>query len=252
MQYLLSRKMHIISTTVFLIGLASFGLAYYSASFAKRPKSVQGFTMISRQSFTPNNGEKTILTGTHVRYQKQDGSWKLVNTYFKSDGTVRNTDSGFGAPDIGVFRVDEGKKQLDFLSSMEVAPQESELLMTHEQALRSDPRFIKEDEVMGYKTLVLRLPGQDESEFTDIYYAPVFRGIALKRVIVSKIGVETIEPLSIEVGEPDTAVFSSAPDYPVNYDKFNKKIETMEKMGNMEAAEGLRKQLNQQKSRSQN
>jgi len=243
------RRAKIISLSVFLLGAATVGIAY-SLAYARKPKPLPGFTMFSKQTLTLAESGETQLRGNIERYQKSDGSWALVNTYYLPDGTIYNRDKGFGQLGRGVFRVNEKSKLLSFLSPMSSKPNE----LSEDDViagLRKDPHFVREEDVMGYKTYVLRYPDAADPGYVENYLAPALHGLVIKSVSVMSIGVEVIEPVRIIPGEPSESVFGGMPDYPVNYEHFEKKIEATEKAGKREVAEEMRRQLQQRRSGKQ-
>ena len=74
--------------------------------------------------------------------------------------------------------------------------------------LREDPHFTREDYVMGYKTFVLRFPAKDHTEYREMFLAPELQNMPIKHVVVSKAGTETIEPMRIEIGDPEIRLWS--------------------------------------------
>ena len=85
-----------------------------------------------------------------------------------------------------------------------------------ESGLRSDPRFVRQDNLLGHKTYVLRHE-RGGSEYVEIHYAVDLQGLAIKYVFLSKGTVEVIEPTMIQLGEPDDSIFGM-PNLPVNYE----------------------------------
>lgn len=236
MSHTLSKRIRVLSITVFLLGIVTASLAY-SINYVRRPKPV-GFTMISTTTFTPSDGSPTRLAGTQVRFQKADGTWKESITYYNHDGTVYKEDTVFGQLGRGVFQVDEEGKALNFLSSMPASAAE-----IPRPDLRKDQRFVKEELVLGYKTYVLRQPDDDNSGYSASYYAPALANLPIKYITVSSAGTTVSEPVRIEIGEPSDEVFNSTPDLPVKYDHYRDKIQTMEERGHREAAEQMRRDL---------
>ena len=238
------KRLRFASVSIFLLGAMTAALAY-SINHRHSPKPPSGFTMIQRQTFTPAEGGKPVLKADIQRYQKSDGSWVLMHTYYLPDGTFDKADKGFGQLGRGVFRVDENSKALSFLSPM-AADQPIFSADAFTEHMRKNTRFSREEMVLGYKTLVLHSPGE-EGAYDEIYYAPELQGMIIKNVFAYPFGVEVIEPTSIALGEPPDSLFAK-PDYPVDYRHFEKKIEATEKAGNREVAEQLRQQLQKQKT----
>jgi hypothetical protein len=173
MSYIFSNRFKTLSITVFLLGAVTAGFAY-SVKLAQRPKPAIGFTITSRQTAALVDGTPAGSI-TEVRYQKSDGSWKQVRTYFGPDGKMLKEDIGFGQSGRGVFHVDKENKALQFLSQMEVQTVNKAAYDRHK-----DEKFVRDDTVLGYKTEVLRFTQDDGSGYTDKYFAPALQGLPIK------------------------------------------------------------------------
>ena len=79
-----------------------------------------------------------------------------------------------------------------------------------DEMLRHDAHFAREEDVMGYKTFVLRFPTKDDTEYSETFLAPELQGLAIKLVFVSKAGIEVIEPIRIDVGDPEIRLWSES------------------------------------------
>jgi hypothetical protein len=213
-----SKILRIVSILVFALGLITVAMAY-GIRYSKKPHTAIGFKMNSTQTFTPAGGNPR-LSATIERFQKADGGYKLTNTYYNPDGSVQRTSSSFAQTGRGVFRVDENSKTLNYLSP------KSERPAITEDSLRKNPQFIREEDVLGYKTFVARIPDDDGSAgYTELYQAIALQGLIIKMVAVSDVGTTVIEPIKIEVGEPDARIFENVPNYPVNYTEYEQKIQ---------------------------
>ena len=179
MPSLLSKKPILIVATLLLIVTAGAVWLYFSKT-PKRPRT--GFTMISKQIFTPHDSTEKCLGAIQVRFQNAAGSWRQVNTLLNPNGTVRK------AIDTGGYV--EAKRS--------------------DEMLRKDPHFTREEYVMGYKTFVLRWPKKDQTEYRETFLAPELQGMPIKHVVVSKAGTETIEPMRIEIGDPEIRLWSES------------------------------------------
>lgn len=233
-----SKRIRTFSATVLLMGLVTAALAF-TLNQVRKPKTVLAYTIVSKRTFTPSDGGEPRHEVTMTRYQKSDGMWKQVITYFNSDGTVYKKSMAFGQPGRGVFQVDEEKKEISFISPMEKAIADLPL-----SDLRSDPGFVKESSVLGYETFVLRATEEDGSgDYEEVYYAPAFHNLSLKTVSFSKRGTSILEPVEIKIGEPNEEEFNSLPDWEIKYDRFQEKIQVLEDRGKHEAADQMRQEL---------
>lgn len=193
--------------------------------------------MISRQPFP---GE--ITHSDAIRYQRSDGTFKVVQTYYYADGAVAKKSILFGIPGQGVFSLSNSKGPLEFLSAMRPKEQTSYVRVNDGH---SQPNFVRDDWVQGHQTYVLRFP-DNEGGYIETYYAPELDGEPLRSVSVSAGGISIEEFIQLRLGEPDDKVFGPLPKLLVNYDLFRSKIATMEEAGKHEAAEALQRELDQQ------
>jgi hypothetical protein len=239
-----------ISISIFVIGAVSAGFAY-SLQKKKSPQLQQrkGFTLRMKGTTIPfvprqlDPRESTHTTTT--RYQKSDGTFKQERIYYNANGTVVKKDILFGVPGQGVFKLNNPQGPLEFLSSMSPKDQASYVRVDDG---RSQPNFLREDVVQGYKTYVLRFPDEDGGYF-ETYSAPELDGQPLRKVAVSRGGVTIQEVAEITLGDPDDGVFGPLPNMLVSYDLFRVKITAMEEAGKHDAAEALQRQLDEQISK---
>jgi len=145
-----------------------------------------GFTIVSTQTITATDSDVKRLRGVHVRYQRSDCMVKDIKTYFKEDGM----------PDPP--RIQQYLKRNHHSLSAE--------------ALRKNPSFDREEEVLGFQTFVLRHNhGSGSDEYVETFLAPELQGIRIKQVVVMKGTIEVIEPVSILLGEPDEKILTIVP-----------------------------------------
>jgi hypothetical protein len=234
-----SNRMRAVSVILFLLGIVTAILAY-SVNHAKRPKPPIALTMISKQTLTPT-GEPPQQGFIKMRYQRSDGSWKQHSTYTSPDGKTKRQELVFGLIGRGVFQVDEQHRVLHFISAMTASP----LYVSSD--LRRDERYVKDDSVLGYETRVLRFMADDGSGYTENYYAPGLQDLLIKTVSVSENGVSVTEAVQIRLGEASEDEFGSLPDWPIRYERFEEKIESLEEAGNGDAAEQMRQLLKQER-----
>lgn len=254
-----SKLVRRLSLPVFLIGLLTSGLIYYSKNYANQPQPMTGFTLVTTQVFTPSADATfppsfpiqpgvPMLAAIIVRYDRVDGTWRQVTTSYKPDGSVAKVDNGFATPGRGVFRVNEEQRKLTFLSGSRVSADQPYFT---EAILRNDPRFIREEKVQGFNTYVLRTIDADGTKH-ERYYAPALRGFPIKDVRVLKEGVEVREPVQIILGNPPDSVFDlKADDYPIDYNHFLSKIEAAQKSGHNQIADEMRQQMQEMQRREQ-
>ena len=193
----LNGKYRSLSLIVFLLGVASVTYAYFISQSAAQYAS--GFTLTSKMTLRPSGSNTSQTTGSRVRYQKSDGSFKQITTYLKADGTPGKTITLVGVLGRGVFEFTDNAVRMEFLS-----PMRSEIPVKSEAEIKDIHHHnrLRDEVVQGYKTLVVRLPGESPNSFTELYHAFALQDFPIKTVNVTDAGVLTIEPTKIELGEP--------------------------------------------------
>lgn len=253
MDFQFSRKAKLMSVALFVIGIVSVTVAY-SLQRANRLKlrPAKGFTIITKETITMNDPSMQAEPGQAdyvitARYQKSDGTWKEVRTAYKSSGKVLREQISFGIPGKGVFQIDKDKEVLSFLSQMPSKEQTSYVPITNGH---DNKRFSRDEEVQGYKTYVLHYAVAEDGSYEDEYYAPDLDGYAIKSVKLAPYGSSVTEAIQITLGDPDESLFSSLPNFSVDYDRFEKKIQAIEDDGHRDTAETMRRQLEQERAKN--
>lgn len=239
-----SGRMKVVSSVVFILGLTTALLAY-TLNRPYKPEPRVGFTMVSEQTVTPSDGTPPQPGFKKVRHQRADGSWNQVSRYASPDGKFAKEDVATGVVGRGVFEVDKKRRVLHFLSAL--SP-DSVGLTTD---LRKDEHYVRDESVLGYETRVLRFPNDDGSGYTERYYAPALQGVALKSVSVGEGGTSVTEAVQVQLGEPAESEFA-LPDWPVEYDRYEQKIEQLEDAGRPGTAEQMRQTLEQKRQNRPN
>lgn len=232
-----SKRIRTLSVAVFLLGVVTAAFAL-TLNQVRKPRSVLAYTIISKRTFTPADGGAPRHEVTMARYQKSDGTWKELITYFDPNGAFYKKTTAFGQPGRGVFQVDEEKKEMSFISPMESAIADLPLF-----DLRNDPRLVKEASVLGYQTFVLREIEDSSGDYTENYLAPAFHNLSLKSISFSERRMSVLEPVEIKIGEPNEGEFTSLPNWEIKYDLFQEKIQVLEDRGNNEVADQMRQEL---------
>ncbi|HEY0100135.1 MAG TPA: hypothetical protein VGB76_14390 [Pyrinomonadaceae bacterium] len=173
--------------------------------------SPSAFTISWERTETSADGHSRLLRTT-TRYQRSDGLYKLVQIYPAREDAAGHVETYYGYVGLGLFRLDETQGRLVF-----VASQSDERSEDVEAALRSDPRFDREEDVRGQRALVMRTVGEDEAAYKEEFHAPALGGLLVRRVEHSAIRREVWEPTGIEFGEPAASLFAdidrNRPDY---------------------------------------
>ncbi|HEY0097928.1 MAG TPA: hypothetical protein VGB76_03140 [Pyrinomonadaceae bacterium] len=200
--------------------------------------SFAAYTLEQRQTFTPQGGEP-FVNAKKERYQRSDGVFLLVHTYYRPDGSVITVETGLGYLGSGAYRVDEKNNLLEF-----VAVQDSDAPTATEEQLRADPGFEQEETLAGQRTLVARYSEKGAAaNYRQVYRAPELQNLALKTVIVSPRGEEIIEPVRLDPGEPPATLFDKALRYRKSYARYEERIRQTEQKGDVERASMMRKHL---------
>jgi len=234
----LSGKYRTISVLVFFLGVATVTYAYITSQPAMQ-SATTGFTLTSKMTFTPSGSNTNQITGSRVRYQKSNGAFKQITTYLKADGTPDKVVTLVGVLGRGVFEFSENAQSMEFLS-----PMRAQIPMMSEAEIRNTHHHnsLRDDVVQGYKTLVVRLPGENSKAFTELYHAFALQDFPIKTINVTDAGILTIEPTKIELGEPSHNLLA-LPNLPISYERFEQKIQSMEESGRHDTAETMRQQL---------
>lgn len=236
-----------ISIAIFVIGAVSAGLAY---SLQKRSgpqfRQRKGFTLRMKSTSTltiPRQPVPNEIThSSSIRYQRSDGTFKEVQTYFNAKDEAVKKHILFGLPGQGVFSLNNPKGPLEFLSAMPPKEQTSLVRINDGHGERS---FVRDDWVQGHQTYVLRFPDEDGGYF-EMYCVAELDGQPIRTVSVSTGGVSINEVVQITPGDPDDQVFGPLPKLLVNYDLFKSKIATMDERGKPEVARALQRELDEQ------
>ena len=241
-------RFRLIAIGIFIIGVVSAGFAY-SLHRRNGPKLRQrkGFTLKTRDTnilFIPrlHPFPNEIASADTIRYQRSDGTFKQVRTYYHATGRVVKKEILFGIPGQGVFKIINSQGPLNFLSSM---PPKEKTSYVPDSDGHWQPTFLKDDWVQGHQTYVLRFPDQDGG-YLDMYCAPELDGYPIREVNVSPGGVSITEVVQITLGDPDDSVFGPLPNFLVDYDFFKQKIAVMEEAGKHETAQALQREMDEQ------
>jgi hypothetical protein len=184
--------------------------------------SPAAFTLSVSHTVTRPDGQERLIS-TQQRFQRSDGTYKLVQTFYALDGTTERVQTIFGFIGLGVFRLDEEHKRLVF-----IGPQIDDRTADVEQSLHASDLLAREEFVAGVRAVVWRQAGRRKKEFVEEYRAPSLGGLVIKRVKVSALGRETVEPTAIELGEPAPGLFSELLSYPVDYSSYERQVEETE------------------------
>jgi hypothetical protein len=234
MKTILSHKLRFASLAVLGLGVVALILAYQSRATSQEGR--QGFTLYSTMT-TIMEGGTPAITGTRIRYQRADGSFKQVTTYLAPDGTTTKTDILYGLPNRGVFLVEEKEKRIEFISSLS----EKSIVLSEEDLHSVHRNIVREENLLGYRVLVARVG--DDSDYTELYHAPSLMGFQIKTVSANPTSTLTIEPTKIVLGNPPASEIANVPRYPMSYLLFEEKIKTVEDRGSAEAAQKMRETL---------
>lgn len=236
-----------ISVAIFVIGAVSAGFAYsLRKPNAPTLKPRKGFILTTKSTviltISRPSVAREITHSNSIRYQRSNGTFKEVQTYYDANNAVIKKTIIFGIPGQGVFSLTNPEGPLQFLSSMR--PKEEASLVRVDDG-HTHPNFVRDEWVKGYQTYVLRFPDADGGYF-EMYCAPELDGEQLRTVAVEPGGISIREVVGISLGDPDERVIGVLPNLPVGYDIFQQKLATARESGNSEVAEGMQRQLDEQ------
>lgn len=245
-----SRRIRVLSIALFVAGVVSAVIAYALPQKGPKTRPAKGFTLVTKETIKLNdpkaqaNPQQADYVIT-VRSQKSDGTWKEVRTAYKTDGKVIREHTSFGIPGNGVFK-DSGKGELEFLSAM---PGTEITAFVPVVDGHSDPKFVRDEVVQGYKTYVLHYEVDKNGSYEEEYYAPELDNYPSRSVKVAPHGVSTTELVQITLGNPAEDVFTLLPRGTVKYDAFKNKMKALEEDGKHEAADAMRRDLDHRLSK---
>ena len=107
-----------LAIVVLLLGLVSTGVGFILRRHRQMNSQVVPFTMVSTQQFFKAGENKRPPRANITRFQRSDGNWKEVVTYYNEDRSIRGTTTTLGITGRGVFKVNDDVQKLFFLSPM--------------------------------------------------------------------------------------------------------------------------------------
>ena len=177
-----------------------------------------------------------------IRYQRSDGTFKVVQLYYDFNEVVVKKNVIFGIPGQGVFGLNSPNGPLEFHSAM---PPKEKTSYVRDDDGHSYPSFVRDDTVQGYRTYVLRFQ-EDDGGYYEMYCAPELDNEPVLTVSMSPGSVGITDTVEVIPGDPDDKAFGPLPNFLVSYEFFKSKIAITEKAGNHEIAEAMRRELNEQ------
>ena len=216
---------------VLLVGIVSVGFTTRRTQMVMRTP----YTMHSTQTSYNIGAPGSYLNATKVKYQKANGDWKEITTYFNRDGSVKAVNTCIAITNVGVFEVNDNLRELIFIS-----PKAHAMHLETEDQLRADPKFVREDKVLGYKTIVEHESQIGKPDFVETHRAPALGGAIIKIVDSGATPDQytVIEATRIDVGEPTESF--NYPAYPFSYSFYQSQIEKEELLGHKQAAASMR------------
>lgn len=177
----------------------------YSPARAQQTGPYPAFTQITKVTDYDAKGN-AFPAYTQTRYNSASGDWRHVGTY--PGGQVFETISRMGD---GVYYVDHKGGRLLRVSAYPVGWSN---FLTGD-SLSSDPKFVRNENVLGHVAYVLRQQDKGYCYVEETYYIPEIGATPFKRVTTFKNGSRRVEePVSLIFGEPDAQLIRGA-DYKV-------------------------------------
>lgn len=173
----------------------------YVDAMAQQPRAYPPFTLVSRYTEYDSKGEK-VRVSTFTRYESSNGDWRVVS---KFGGDEQATLYRRGK---GVYK--SNSRTTRTIKESDHAP--GCLLRTGEE-LRSDPKFTRTEEILGFTAYVL-VDRPSENLLIEHYFVPELGGgTPFKQVTAYRNGPKVVsEPISVTLGEPE-AIDITGPDY---------------------------------------
>lgn len=184
---------------------------------------IPSFTLTTSRTVTDLK-ERAQLVSTEQRSQRSDGTYKLVQTLYTQDDKKEHVQILFGYFGLGVFRLEQGQKRLVF-----TGPLADDRSGDVERSLRTSELFTREESVAGINAIVWRKPSRAKGDVIEEYRAPSLDGLLLKIVKITALGRDVVEPTAIQMGEPDSGLFSELLLYPVDYSVYEEQLREIEK-----------------------
>ena len=204
-------KKGIVTLSTFLIGLgvATWSVTTRVSSFQEQPQP-PAFSALF-QILTPDEDGEMHVSAIRIRHQRADGGWREET--FRIDpeeGQLVRESTFVSSPERGgTFRV--GRRGLHFAGG----PSRGQAV-TADQFLKS-PQFVREDEVAGIKTYVLKYAQTPEGIY--VHHAP-----ELGPVLVKIIEPDLVQELvTFFPGEPAKEIME-LPELPVATDGYEEMI----------------------------
>ena len=221
------RFLKMLPLLVLMIGSIIY-VSKLSASRSVPPLPKRGFTI--QYNVKATHGDLTYMTGTEIRLVSENGSFKSTLTQIGYNGAVL-TDTTIGDSD-GVYGFSKG--QLELLSGSSDGSAEN--YYHSEEFLRTHPKFVRKEQVMGYDCYVIRQG--DDRAYIEEYYSPVFGTTRLKQVKDDGQERWVFEAVFIDLNEPDSVLLKK-PEKEVEFNVINDKIDEAKRQGNTEQAAHL-------------
>lgn len=192
-----------------VMALATVAGVAARSQFRERRHSQPAFTLISRVTHINPDNPGQQLQGEEVRHAFSDGSYHVI-----SKGGAGATQEYFFKHGAGFFEVDTKQKRL--VRNPRMSPDAGGHRPPTAEELRSDPQFIRTEEVSGLTAYVMRIADEQTGQpLTDLYFAVETGRTPIKTVDYGRDGapVTAVEPVRLIFGEPSRSMLN-VPDYP--------------------------------------
>ena len=237
------RRTLYLAVGVFLLGIATTAVGFYVRHRRQKELSVTAFSMSSTYQIFKVGVSKPLLNARIKRLQRSDGTWKEMTTYYSESGATEGQTTILGITGRGVFKINDEKQRLFFLSPKYHAVHE-----VNAEQMRSSGQFVRDDVLLGYPVVVQRTPGGDGG-FTEFFLAPSLGGTLLREMDRNRDGsFALIDADEITLGEPTDADFGPVPNYVVDYTVYERFIRDAGTNGQVDLARKMQLVLDQQKS----
>lgn len=202
------KKFRQFSIIVFVFGFLLLTLSFYTTQ--KSQSIGQDVKITYRQQTIFKDGSVPLqLMSKVVRLRKADGSWKESVTDYDENGLPTRTRVQYAINGRGLFWVSEKNKKLFLVAERPGPP-----VAFPADAMKTKSNFVKEDSLLGYKTLITR-DGSDNVNYMEYHYATELNGLLLKSIDANEESMNVLEAVEIKVETITPEEFGELPDYPI-------------------------------------
>lgn len=209
------KKFRQFSIIVLVFGFLTLTFSFYSTQKSQNISQDIKVTYKQQTIFKDGTAPQQLISNI-VRLRKADGSWKEIITDFDENGSPKGTRVQYAINGRGLFKISEKQKKLFLVADRPGPP-----AAFSADSMKKQPNFIKEDSLVGYKTIILR-DGSDEINYTEKHYAPDLNGLLLKWIDANAEYTNLLEAVEVKIETITPEDFGELPDYPIDNSYYQK------------------------------